>query len=476
MKMITGFDVPPIRYFEEISAIPRASGNEAGMADYLMDFAATHGLEATRDAVHNVFIRRPGSVGRENEPALLLQAHTDMVAEKHSHVVHDFAKDPIRLIQEGSILHADGTTLGADDGFGVAVILGLLAEKDLSTPPLECLFTVSEETGMIGAGNFDYGRITARRMLNLDSAEEDTVIIGCCGGLRSELTLPVTEAPADGDAIRIQLAGLCGGHSGEDIHRGRRNAHILMGEILQSLLDCRDFRLSYISGGDKDNAIPRECEAVIVTPHSELLLAELSRLEASIKTRVTAVEDGGITLSHAVEPATVTLTAKDTAAVLRILSLRNGVLYMRTEPPIMPETSRNLARIRTEQGKISIGFSSRSNKPAHIEESQTELDNVAEALGGSVYHHSAYPGWVSPADSELVLCWQKAYREATGKETSPTLIHAGLECGLISAKLEGLSAISVGCNVKDLHTPAESMELDSLVRIWQTAVLFVKSC
>lgn len=464
----------PFRYFEEISAIPRASGNEAGVAAYLCRFAKEHGLFCYEDDLHNVLIKKAAGAGRETEPALMLQCHTDMVAEKHGHVTHDFEKEGICLVREGNILRADGTTLGADDGFGVALILAVLADDSLSHPALECLFTVSEEIGLEGAGAFDYSRVSARRMINLDSAEEDTVIIGCCGGLRSDLTVPLHFETVAATGLCVTVSGLCGGHSGEDIDRGRLNAHVLMGAVLQELQAVTPFRIASINGGDKDNAIPRECEAVILP--LDLAAAErfLTSAAATVSNRVIAEEDRGLCLAVARTELCRVAATEDTERILRILSVRNGVLYSRTEPPLMPETSRNLARLRTEACQLAVDFSSRSEKEERIAESRAELDALAAALGGSTRHHAGYPGWVSPADAPLVQSWQQAYLETTGKKTAAALIHAGLECGLISAALPGLTAISVGCNIHDLHTPAEAMELDSMARIYQTLCCFLQ--
>ena len=213
----------PFKYFEEISKIPRASGNEAEIANYLVEFAKNLGLSYYKDDANNVLIVKNASAGRENDEPIMLQAHTDMVAEKNVATVHDFKSDPIKLIQEGNVLRADGTTLGADDGFGVAIIMAMLAEKEISTPKVECLFTSSEEIGLVGASKFDYSKIESRRIINLDSAEEDTVIIGCCGGIRTELTLPVTFENGNFKGYKLTIGGLCGGHSGEDIDKGRLN-------------------------------------------------------------------------------------------------------------------------------------------------------------------------------------------------------------------------------------------------------------
>ena len=225
----------PFYYFEQISKIPRSSGNEKGIVEYIKNIAIENGLEYYMDQGDNILVKKKGSVGRENEDTIMLQAHTDMVAEKNNNTVHSFETDPITLIQEGNILRARGTTLGADDGFGVAIMLAMLTSKDLSTPPLECLFTASEEIGLVGAGKFDYSKISAKRMINLDSAEENTVIIGCCGGVRTEMTIPADYVSTQKNGIKLTIGGLCGGHSGEDIDKGRKNANIVMGAILSEV-------------------------------------------------------------------------------------------------------------------------------------------------------------------------------------------------------------------------------------------------
>ena len=460
----------PFMYFEKISKIPRASHNEGAIADYLVRFANERGLYSYRDGVNNVLIVKGATQGRENEESIMLQAHTDMVAEKNNGTVHNFDTDPIELIQEDNILHANGTTLGADDGFGVAIMMAVLDNTQISHPRLECLFTSSEEVGLEGASAFDYSKIESRRMINLDSAEEDTVIIGCCGGIRTELTVPVTQQKGEFKGYKITLGGLCGGHSGEDINKSRLNAHIVMGRILNRIGKDADFCISYITGGDKDNAIPRECECVIVTD-KEL---DLSWANDFARSLLVAVEDGNLYVKVEKTTTSCAISDADTQKILEVLSIRNAVLYYRTEPPILPETSRNLARIRTNEGNISIGFSSRSYLEDRLDESTSALDALAEKIGGTTFHHERYPGWASDKDIPLVKNWQRAFERVSGKTTEPTLIHAGLECGLMSRELKGLNAISVGCNVHDLHTPQETMELDSMDKIYETVVEFLK--
>ena len=461
----------PFKYFEEISLIPRASRNEKEIADYVVNFAEKRGLWYLRDEANNVLIVKNATQGRENEGSLMLQAHTDMVAEKNVGTAHDFATDPIELIQEGNILRAKGTTLGADDGFGVAIMLSVLDSDDISHPRLECLFTSAEEVGLEGASAFDYSHIQSKNMINMDSAEENTIIIGCCGGIRTDLKMGVTRECVKGEGYKVTIGGLCGGHSGEDIDRKRLNAHILMGKLLKRIKEDTDIRICTVTGGDKDNAIPRECECVISLEKD----TDLSYLEAYARSFLEAKEDGGLFVKVEKADTGKVLSKKDTENMLKILSVPNGVLVYRAEPPILPETSRNLARIRTAEGEISVGFSSRSYLEWRLDESVEFLDSLASEVGATTRHHERYPGWANEKDIPLVKNWKASYEKVSGGTTEPTLIHAGLECGLITRAVEGLNAISVGCNVHDLHTPQETMELDSMDRIYDSLLEFLKS-
>ncbi len=462
------------RFFEEISAIPRPSLLEAGIADYLEAFAASRGLWCYRDATHNVLIKKPATKGRENEPAVLLQAHTDMVTEKHSYVKHDFNTEGLALVVRDNRISADGTTLGADDGFGVAIMLAVLDEKEISHPPIECLFTSAEEIGLVGAGQFDYSHITAKNMLNLDSAEENTVIVGCCGGVRSELALPISLAPVNEEGLSVAIGGLCGGHSGEDIHRGRLNALGLMGKLLTALRRQTPFRLACVTGGEKTNAIPRECEAVLLVDDKAAAELLLPKLEALARSYIVAQEDRELSVKIEQIPVSEAMSHTDTDKIIRVLSISGGVLHMRKEPPVMPEASRNLANCRTHKDKVTFGISSRSAKEYRLDESRAEQNALAADIGATVTYYNAYPGWESAMEAPLVRAWQEAYHTVTGGSTEPTLIHAGLETGLITNAVKGLSAIAVGCNIHDLHTPFETMEIASFSRIFRTVKEFLR--
>ncbi len=469
---IKGYDCLPIRIFEEISAIPRASGNEAGIADYIERFAKARGLACYRDTANNVFVEKAASAGREGEDPVLLQAHTDMVAEKNKGVSHCFERDPIRLVQEGNVLRADGTTLGADDGFGVAILLAAL-EKAEDHPPLCCLFTTSEEVGMEGAMAFDFSRVRAHRMLNLDSDAEHEIIVGCCGGQRSDMYLSLSREDIKGEGIAVTVSGLCGGHSGADIHKGRGNALMLMHRLLTRAAEVTAVCLSQIAGGDKDNAIPRECEAVLACGDPVAAMNALRAAADELKASCEAPEDAGLTVT--LSPVTYhgRFDAKDTEKILCLLGTEGGVLTWR-ERGVMPETSRNIASIAVKGTNVRVTVSTRSADRTALRESNAALEARVASVGGEITHRGGYPGWESATDSALVRAWQSAYRGVTGREALATVIHAGLECGLICDAVAGLEAISVGCNIRDLHTPEERMELDSFERIWQTVLEFLK--
>lgn len=464
----------PLRFFEEISAIPRVSLHEEKIADYLVDFAKARGLWYYRDAAHNVLIKKPASKGREGVPVLLLQAHTDMVCEKRPDVVHDFYTEGLQLCRDGNLLSANGTTLGADDGFGVAVMLAVLDDDTLSHPSIECLFTSAEEIGLVGAGKFDYSLLSARYMLNLDSAEEDTVIVGCCGGLRGQIVLPVTFGAVGGTGLALTVGGLCGGHSGEDIHRGRLNANKVMHKLLTALSQKTNIRIASITGGDKTNAIPRDCTATVWVEDRDAVKDFAAEATALLREAVVAQEDGRAFVTVADATVDAALSPEDTARVLKVLLLPDGVLRWRSEPPVMPEASRNLASVRTDPERIVFALSIRSPHFAQIASSQQEIEDLAAQIGAMASFHNAYPGWESATDAPLVTQWQEAYHRTTGLVTMPTLIHAGLETGLITNAVKGLEAIAIGCHIHDLHTPVETMELDSFARIYQTVEEFLR--
>ena len=454
-------------FFEEICAIPHGSGNEAAIAQYLVDFAKARGLACHRDAVNNVFIKAPATKGLEDRPAILLQGHTDMVCEKNNDTEHDFTKDGLKLFVEDGWLGAKGTTLGGDDGIAVAMMMAIL-DGQTPHPAVECLFTVEEEVGLLGAESFDYSLVSASRMINMDSEDEACVTAGCAGGLRTDLAIPVGYTEAKGTALKISIGGLAGGHSGADVHRGRANANKLMGRMLLALSKECDFKLCSIEGGSKDNAIPRECVAVVCGQDLTLVPAKLAKLSAELAAEMCAEDAGfGVQCAAVALPA-VCLDKESTARVIcAIATVASGVLAMSNNIEGLVEYSRNLGIIRTEQGSVHLTLSSRSAIESQLDASINELDALATLCAGSARHHSRYPGWSYAKESPIRDEYLAAYAALFGKTPEVSVIHAGLECGIIRSRLPEMDMISVGPNMRNIHSPDERLDLASCARFWQ---------
>lgn len=456
------------RYFREISAIPRGSGNEKALGDYLVGFALCHNLECTRDEVGNVLIRKPAFPSARVEDAVLLQGHMDMVCEKNVGTVHDFMKDPIELIERDGFLYAKGTTLGADDGVAVAYMLAILDDDELLHPDLECLFTVQEETGLIGAERFDASPIRAKMMINLDSGPDDTLLISCAGGMRTHLTKKFTSVPFSGEAMRISVRGLAGGHSGDDIGKCRGNAIKLVGRMLLNLSEETAICLSSICGGGKDNAIPRECDVVIAAADPQSVRRIVENLETVIKKEL-GVKDSGFRLScESCEPPSEMMDGKDSKEMITLLNLApNGVLTMSPRMEGLVQSSCNLGVIVTEGSKVILTFAPRSSVESLQDDTQLKLELLAKTFGCSYDHDSRYPGWQYEPQSKLREIFAQCYRELHGGTMKMKAIHAGLECGLIKAKKPNLDIVSTGPVIYDFHTPNEHLDLESCLRLWK---------
>lgn len=455
------------RYFEEISAIPRGSYNEAEIASYLESFAKERGLECYRDHVNNVLIKAPASKGWEDRPVLMFQGHTDMVCEKNGDVEHDFTKDPLNLYVDGKYLRAKGTTLGGDNGIAVAIMLALLDGEIEAHPAYECLFTTAEEVGLDGAHAFDYSRINARQMINLDSEEQGVVTVGCAGGVRSDLTMQYRAIPFKGECIRVEIKGLMGGHSGANIHNGRANANKLMGRILAALAEQSEVCLVSLTGGSKDNAIPRECQACLAVPNAEFAIDLITEQAERIAEELGA-DDRGFTVTCQTEAdEAVMMSAEETARVIAVLCCAaNGVLEMSRQVSGLVEFSRNLGVIVHQAEKLTMIFSSRSSIENQLDASIRELDLLAKMTSFESRHYSRYPGWSYAPKSPLREKYLKAYQKVTGKEARIDIIHAGLECGVISSHLPDMDMISIGPDMKDIHSPDEALDLDSVEEFW----------
>lgn len=474
MSMIHGYKCDrALQIFEDICKIPHGSGNESGVADYIQKHADALGLYNTRDSFGNVFIKKPASAGYENRPALLLQGHMDMVCEKDEGVIHDFEKDALDLFVENGLLGARGTSLGGDDGIAVAMMLALL-ETD-AHPALECLFTVEEETGLAGAKGFDCSQITAKRMINLDSEEESTVTAGCAGGVRTEIVFERARVDLQRrrSAMRISISGLAGGHSGADINSGRQNAIVLMGRLLQRALSEQRIWLCEINGGGKDNAIARECSAVLICEDAEGLRECISSETDAIRKELCAL-DGGICVTVSDTNAISCYRLKDTRRIIALLSLsRTGVLKESCQIKGLVEYSRNLGVVITDGDRIVLTLSSRSSIEAQLDMSCRELDLLASSQGAEARHYARYPGWEYQSESGLREEYLNVCQRVLGKRPEVVVIHAGLECGIISSKTDGMDIISIGPDMYDIHSPAERLSLASCERIWKVLLTFV---
>ena len=477
---ITGYEPAKLfHYFEEISAIPRESGNEKQISDYLVAFAKDHGLWFYQDEVHNVIIKKAASAGAEAAPAVMLQGHIDMVCDKLGTVEHDFTKDGIDLVVKDGVLTANGTTLGADNGIAVALMLTVLDDDTLAHPALECVFTTDEESGLVGAETLDKSQIDARIMINLDSEEEGVATVSCAGGVVVTYTRPAAREHKAGSLLTLEISGLLGGHSGADIHLERGNGNLIMARIVERLMLAGEPALVSFNGGTKDNAINRECKAELV--YADHAAAEAgAELARDIAAKV-AVEletyDPGFTCDVAVaDDAEVEAIDQDTAlAFVRAIRLApNGVMRRNLAADGAVDVSSNIGVVATSADEVKILLSPRSSITSLQEEFKDRLQTLADVLGFDAKFEFEYPGWSYAEHSPVRDVFVDTYRELFDSELRIESIHAGLECGLFAEALDGLDAIAVGPTLKDVHTPDESMELASSERFYQLLVAVLK--
>ena len=477
---ITGYEPAKLfHYFEEISAIPRESGNEKQISDYLVTFAKDHGLWVYQDDVHNVIIKKAASAGAEDKPAVMLQGHIDMVCDKLGSVEHDFTKDGIDLVVTDGVLTANGTTLGADNGIAVALMLTVLDDDSLAHPALECVFTTDEESGLVGAETLDKSQIDARTMINLDSEEEGVATVSCAGGVVVTYTRPITREHKSGSVLTLEISGLLGGHSGADIHLERGNGNLIMARIVERLMIAGEPALVSFNGGTKDNAINRECKAELV--YADHAAAEAGAgLAREIAAKVAAeleTYDPGFTCDVAsADDAEVEAINEDTAlAFVRAIRLApNGVMRRNLAADGAVDVSSNIGVVATSDEEAKILLSPRSSITSLQEEFKDRLQTLADVLGFDAKFEYEYPGWSYAEHSPVRDVFLESYRELFDTELRIESIHAGLECGLFAEALDGLDAIAVGPTLKDVHTPDESMELASSERFYTLLVDVLK--
>ncbi len=455
-----------LQYFYKISAIPRASYHEDKIADYLMQFAKEHGLEAMRDSSHNVLIRKKSSANYEDAPAVALQGHTDMVCEKNAECSHDFAVDGIEILRKGDYIYANGTTLGADNGFAVATMLAILEDTSAEHPALECLFTSAEEVGLDGMRAVDPAWLKARMMINLDSCDEKSATAACAGGVRTDFISECRYAAYTGKAIRIFVTGLCGGHSGEDIDRCRANALKIAARLGEAALAHPGTRLISMDGGNKDNAIPRECEMRIAADAPDAVIKTIRNLSETIRAELCA-DDGDFRVDITIENYDgCAMTREDSLRLIRLIRiLPFGPVTMSANLPGLVETSSNPAVVHVDAGKASVTASSRSSVESRLDDICGVLESCAAVCGFNISHRSRYPGWNFRSNSKIQSVYKESSRACFGEEGKIIGIHAGLECGLLSQKIPEMDMISIGPNMYDIHTPKEKMSLSSGERV-----------
>ncbi|PST89880.1 aminoacyl-histidine dipeptidase [Photobacterium jeanii] len=468
------------QFFDQICSIPHPSKHEEQLAQHIIKFAEGEGLDVRRDDVGNVFIKKPATPGMENRKGVVLQAHIDMVPQKNEDTEHDFLTDAIQPFIDGEWVTAKGTTLGADNGMGMAACLAVLAAKDVEHGPLEVLLTIDEEAGMTGAFGLKEGWLEGDILLNTDSEQEGEVYMGCAGGVDGAITLDIAReaVPADHQAVKLVLKGLKGGHSGCDIHTGRGNANKLLGRFLFGHADELGVRVHSLTGGSLRNAIPREANAVVTVPaanadklqslfahYQEILVAELGRVETDINLFVESVE----------QPQDV-MVAKDQTRLLSVLNAcPNGVLRMSDDIEGVVETSLNVGVITTDSDKVTILCLIRSLIDSGRSNVEGMLKAVADLAGAQCEFSGAYPGWKPDADSEVMKLFRETYNGIYGRTPNIMVIHAGLECGLFKKPYPNMDMISFGPTIKFPHSPDEKVNIETVGLFWEQMVAILKN-
>lgn len=465
------------KYFEEISQVPRGSGDEERISEFLVNFAKELNLEVIQDEHLNVIIRKPATAGYENCPGVILQGHMDMVCEKNKDVDHDFEKDPIDLRIVDDMIYANGTTLGADNGIAVAMSMAVLASNDLAHPALEVLVTSNEEAGMTGANGLDGSLLKGKYIINLDSEEEGFLLVSCAGGNRSYVTLPLTYKNIEDNkqAFMIEVKGLLGGHSGMDIIKQRANSNVTMGRIL-NLLDV-DFDLVEVNGGSKNNAIPRECEAIVAVnkDQAETLKANVAKIEEILKNEFKTTDPG---LEVVVKEATADKAITDECkakAMLLLNFIPNGIQTVSKDIEGLVESSSNLGIVKTENDVMSFESAVRSSVATLRENLNNKTKMLCDTVNANFENTDGYPAWEYAKDSKLEGLCVDVYEKLVGKKPVITAIHAGLECGLLLDKMPGCEAISMGPDMFEVHTPNEHLSIPSVKNVYEFLLAVLKS-
>ena len=458
-------------YFEDICSIPHGSGNMNKISQYCVNFAKEHQLEYMVDEMKNVIIIKEATPGYENAEPIILQGHLDMVCEKRPDKEKDFLTEGLDLYTDGKLIWADGTTLGGDDGIAVAYCLALLAAKDLQHPRLEVVLTVDEETGLYGAEAIDLSMLKGKKLINLDSEEEGVFTVGCAGGVTLTCDIPVFTEDVEGEVYELKVTGLLGGHSGVEIHKGRGNSNVILGRVLLTIGQKMGLDIIKMEGGSKDNAIPRHSVAQVLIPAEEgakfealvkeqeaVLKNELHASDAGIRLELTAKGEGNVEVLDATSKVT---------ALHALNNIPNGIQAYSMDMEGLVETSLNMGIMSMDGENLKMSFAVRSSIESAKQYLTDKVLMFVDMLGGSCELKGDYPGWAYNPKSNLRETFVKVYREMYGEEPVVEAIHAGLECGLFTKKIEDLDSISVGPNMHNVHTSEETLEVASVQRTWE---------
>jgi dipeptidase D len=460
------------KHFDQITKIPRCSKHEEKIREYILGFAKKSNLKTKTDKSGNVVIIKPASKGMEKKPTVILQGHMDMVCEKNSDVAHDFSKDPIKLKLIGDILTADGTTLGADNGIGLAISLAILEDNTLKHGPIEALFTIDEETGLTGAFAMESNMLTGNILLNLDSEDFGVLTVGCAGGGDTKIQLPIKTQSINGnmESLTVKISGLRGGHSGVDIHEQRGNAIKLLSRMLWETGEDFKFYLTEIKGGDKHNAIPREAYAKISIEKSDKnkFISTLKGEEKNIFEEIKPIDPKFRLEVENIGKLSTTLTKDSQGKLLNLLhGLPHGIDKMSYDIPDLVETSTNLATVSINKNEAVIDLSTRSSIKTALQDLRDRIHAVAELSGAKVTEEKPYPGWKPNLNSNILKLSKKIFKDMYNEEPKVEAIHAGLECGIIGEKFPGMDMISIGPTVKYPHSPEEQLHVSTVDKFYK---------
>lgn len=467
------------KYFEEMSMIPRGSGNEKGISDYLVNFAKERNLEVIQDEALNVIIKKKASKGYENAPGVIIQGHMDMVCEKTKESTHDFMKDPLQLRVEGDNVYATNTTLGADNGIAVAYALAILDDDSISHPALEVLVTTDEETGMGGAMALDGSLINGKYLLNIDSEEEGKLLVSCAGGLRTKVVLDTEfENNTEKELLKIEVKGLKGGHSGMEILKQRGNSNKLMGRVLAKISESVTFNIVEINGGSKNNAIPREAECIIAVESDNIkeVTEIVTKMGDNFKNELLSVDENVKVVCEHLNNRSERIMSEDTTKKITALLnlIPSGVDTMSMDIEDLVQSSTNLGVVKTNKNNVEFDSATRSSVGTLKEDLVSRIKIAAQLTGATVETSGEYPEWQYEKNSKLRELCKEVYKRLSGQDAEIIALHAGLECGLFKEKLHDVDMISFGPNLYDVHTPNEHMSIKSVQNVWKFILEILK--